>query len=68
MARRDAHSPLLQVRVSHEASRLEAHVLAAAFERLLPIPQRRLHPWPERRGAHHARAPGSAGLTRRHQA
>jgi hypothetical protein len=30
--------------VSHEANRLEQHVMADAFERLLPIIERRLRP------------------------
>jgi len=33
--------------VSHEANRLEQHVMADAFERLLPIIERRLRPQPD---------------------
>ena len=68
MPRRDAQSPSLVVRMSHEASRLEAHVMAAAFERLLPIPQRRLRPPPERYGASLSGAAAPGPITRRQQA
>ncbi len=68
MPRRDAHPPSLMVRVSHEASRLEAHVMAAAFECLLPIPQRRLRPPPERHDASLARTAAPGPITRRQQA
>jgi hypothetical protein len=37
--------------VSHEASRLEQHVMADAFERLLPIIERRLRPQPNTCGS-----------------
>ena len=43
MPRRRTSRPLT-VRVSHEANRLEQHVMADAFERLLPIIERRLRP------------------------
>jgi hypothetical protein len=43
--RRTSFRPLI-VRVSHEANRLEQHVMADAFERLLPIIERRLRPQP----------------------
>lgn len=68
MPRRDAQSPSLVVRVSHEASRLEAHVMAAAFERLLPIPQRRLRPPPERQSGSLSRAAAPGPIIRRQQA
>ena len=44
--RRTSFRPLI-VRVSHEANRLEQHVMADAFERLLPIIERRLRPQPD---------------------
>jgi len=44
--RRTSFRPLI-VRVSHEASRLEQPVMADAFERLLPIIERRLRPQPD---------------------
>jgi hypothetical protein len=42
MPRRRTNLCPLIVRVSHEANRLEQHVMADAFERLLPIIGRRL--------------------------
>ena len=47
MPRRRTNLCLLTVRVSHEASRLEQQVMADAFERLLPIIERRLRPQPD---------------------
>ena len=47
MPRRRTNLRPLTVRVSHEASRLEQHVMADAFERLLPIIERRLRPQPD---------------------
>jgi hypothetical protein len=44
MSRRRTNLRPLTVRVSHEANRLEQHVMADAFERLLPIIERRLRP------------------------
>ena len=44
MPRRRTSLRPLTVRVSHEATRLEQHVMADAFERLLPIIERRLRP------------------------
>ena len=46
MPRRRTNLRPLTVRVSHEANRLEQHVMADAFERLLPIIERRLRPQP----------------------
>ena len=51
MPRRRTTLRPLTVRVSHEASRLEQHVIADAFERLLPIIERRLRPEPDARGS-----------------
>ncbi len=36
--------PLLEVRVSHEATRLGRQCMADAFERLLPVLERRIVP------------------------
>ncbi len=44
MRRRKTSPPALKVRVSHEISRLERQCMADAFERLLPIVERRLRP------------------------
>jgi hypothetical protein len=44
MPRRRTNLRPLTVRVSHETNRLEQHVMADAFERLLPIIERRLRP------------------------
>lgn len=44
MSRRGERSPDLKVRISHEATRLSAAHVAAAFERLVPIPGRRTRP------------------------
>jgi hypothetical protein len=41
MARKE---PLLEVRVSHEATRLGRQCMADAFERLLPVLERRIVP------------------------
>jgi hypothetical protein len=41
MARKE---PLLEVRVSHEATRLGRQYMADAFERLLPVLERRIMP------------------------
>jgi hypothetical protein len=65
MRRRKTQPPLLTVRVSHEASRLERHCMADAFERLLPILTRRLRPGPAQRASPRQAAPDRAGLTRR---
>jgi hypothetical protein len=50
MPRRRTSRPLT-VRVSHEANRLEQHVMADAFERLLPIIERRIRPQPDTCGS-----------------
>ena len=44
MRRRKTSPPALKVRVSHAISRLERQCMADAFERLLPIVERRLRP------------------------
>ena len=51
MPRRRTNLRLLTVRVSHEANRLEQHVMVDAFERLLPIIERRLRPQPDTFGS-----------------
>ena len=51
MRRRKTSSPTLKVRVSHEVSRLERQCMADAFERLLPIVERRLQLRPDQRGS-----------------
>ena len=65
MWRRKTRPPTLKIRVSHEASRLEQQCMAEAFERLLPILERRLRPEPEERGAPRRTTPDTAGITRR---
>ena len=47
MPRRRTNLRSLTVRVSHEPNRLEQHIMADAFERLLPIIERRLRPQPD---------------------
>ena len=51
MRRRETSPPILNVRVSHEISRLERQCMADAFERLLPIVERRLQLRPDQRGS-----------------
>ena len=51
MPRRRTNLRPLTLRVSHEASRLEQHIMADAFERLLPIIERRLWPQPDTCGS-----------------
>ena len=51
MPRRRTSLRPLTVRVSHEANRLERQVMADAFERLLPIIERRLRPQPDTCGS-----------------
>ena len=51
MPRRRTSLRPLTVRVSHETSRLEQQVMADAFERLLPIIERRLRPQPDTCGS-----------------
>jgi hypothetical protein len=51
MRRRKTSPPTLKIRVSHEVSRLEQQVMADAFERLLPIIERRLRPQPDTCGS-----------------
>src|SRR4029450_13038255 len=47
MRRRKTHPPTLKIRVSHEVTRLEKQCMADAFERLLPIVERRLRARPD---------------------
>jgi hypothetical protein len=51
MPRRRTSPRPLTVRVSHEVSRLERQCMADAFERLLPIIERRLRPQPDEGGS-----------------
>ncbi|PPQ34293.1 hypothetical protein CCS01_11595 [Rhodopila globiformis] len=51
MPRRRTNLRPLTIQVSHEASRLEQHVMADAFERLLPIIERRLRSRPDTCGS-----------------
>jgi hypothetical protein len=51
MWRRKTNPPTLKVRVSHEVTRLEKQCMADAFERLLPIVERRLRAPPDQRGS-----------------
>jgi hypothetical protein len=51
MPRRRTSLRPLTVRVSHEASRLEQHVMADAFERLLPVIERQLRSQPDTCGS-----------------
>ncbi len=44
MSRRSEQSPDLNVRVSHEATRLSEVHVAAAFEHLVPVLERRTRP------------------------
>ncbi len=65
MWRRKTRFPTLKIRVSHEVSRLEQQCMAEAFERLLPILERRLRPEPDERAAPRETMPDPAGITRR---
>ena len=56
MPRRKITPPMLKVRVSHEVSRLDKQCMADAFERLLPMVERRLRRTAARSAAHHARS------------
>jgi hypothetical protein len=64
MPRRRTSRRPLTVRVSHEASRLEQHVMADAFERLLPIIERRLRPQPNTCGSPGQVTSGTAPVSR----
>jgi hypothetical protein len=64
MPRRRTNLRPLIVRVSHEASRLEQHVMADAFERLLPIIERRLRPQPDTCGSPAQATSGTALVSR----
>jgi hypothetical protein len=65
MPRRKTPPPMLKVRVSHEVSRLGKQCMADAFERLLPIIERRLRPQPGERASSRAITPEAADTTRR---
>ena len=68
MRRRKTRPPTLKIRVSHEVGRLEQQCMADAFERLLPILQRRIRPPPAERGSPRKTTPDPAGITRRNSA
>ena len=59
MARRNKH-PDLDVRVSFEAARIAPQCLAAAYERLVPIPRRLTRPT-----EHHGVPPRAPAVTSR---
>ena len=65
MPRRRTPPPMLKVRVSHEVSRLGKQCMADAFERLLPIIERRLRPRPGERGSPREIPPEATDSTRR---
>jgi hypothetical protein len=65
MRRRKTHPPPLKIRVSHEVTRLEKQCMADAFERLLPIVERRLRARPDPCGSPRETTPETADLTRR---
>jgi hypothetical protein len=50
MRRRKTERPSLKIRVSHEVGRLSGQYVADAFERLLPIVERRVRSPPEECG------------------
>jgi hypothetical protein len=65
MRRRKTNPPTLKVRVSHEVARLEKQCMADAFERLLPIIERRLRSPPDQCGSPCKTTPETADITRR---
>ena len=65
MQRRKTNPPALTVRVSHEVTRLEKQCMADAFERLLPIVERRLRSRPDQGGSLRETTPETADLTTR---
>ena len=65
MQRRKTNPPALKVRVSHEVTRLERQCMADAFERLLPIVERRLRAPPDPCGSPRETTPETADFTRR---
>ena len=65
MPRRRTPPPMLKVRVSHEVSRLDKQCMADAFERLLPIIERRLRPRPGERSSPREIPPEATDRTRR---
>lgn len=65
MWRRKTNPPTLKVRVSHEVTRLEKQCMADAFERLLPIVERRLRARPDQGGSPHETTLEPVDTTRR---
>ena len=65
MWRRKTRPPTLKIRVSHEVTRLERQCMADAFERLLPIVERRLRAPPDPCGSPRETTPETADFTRR---
>jgi hypothetical protein len=65
MRRRKTNPLTLKVRVSHEVSRLEKQCMADAFERLLPIVERRLRARPDRCASPRETTPEPVDTTRR---
>ena len=65
MRRRKTNPPTLKVQVSHEITRLEKQCMADAFERLLPIVERRLRLRPDQCGSPREITPETADITRR---
>jgi hypothetical protein len=65
MQRRKTNPPTLKVRMSHEVSRLEMQCMADAFERLLPIVERRLRSRPDQCGSPRETTPETANISRR---
>jgi hypothetical protein len=65
MPRRRTNLRPLTVRVSHEANRLEPQVMADAFERLLPIIERRLRPQPDTCGSPGRATSDTASISRK---
>ena len=65
MPRRKTPPPMLKIWVSHEVSRLDKQCMADAFERLLPIIERRLRPRPGERASPREITPEAADSIRR---
>jgi hypothetical protein len=59
---------MLKIQVSHEVSRLGKQCMADAFERLLPIIERRLRPRPGERSSACEIPPEATDRTRRDRA
>ena len=68
MRRRKTSPPTLKIRVSHEVSRLERQCMADAFERLLPILERRLRPPPDECATPRQTTPDTVGIIKRSSA